>query len=90
MEFIGKITVCCERRSGNSNGKDWASQDFVAETENERFPKKILFGVFGDDKLKQFNLKVGDRVKILYDTDAHEYNGRWFGENKAYQVERIS
>lgn len=36
--------------------------------------------VFGEDRIKQFNLQVNDEVRVRFHIEAHEYNGRWFNE----------
>jgi hypothetical protein len=38
--------------------------------------------VFGEDKIKQFNLQPYDEVKVRFHIEAHEYNGRWFNETR--------
>ena len=89
MDIQGKIITALEPRSGKSNrtGNDWKSQDFVIET-HEQYPKKCVFTVFGEDRLNQFGLKVGDEVTVSLDIDAHEYNGRWFNDVRAWRVTR--
>ena len=39
-------------------------------------------------KIKQFNIHNGEDITIQFDIDAHEYNGRWFNEIRAYNVIR--
>jgi hypothetical protein len=89
MDIQGKIITALEPRSGKSNrtGNNWKSQDFVIET-HEQYPKKCVFTVFGEDRLNQFALKVGDEVTVSIDIDAHEYNGRWFNDIRAWRVTR--
>ena len=89
MDITGKIIVACEPRGGVSQrtGNSWKMQEFVIETQ-EQYPRKCMFNVFGEDKLREFNLKVGDQVKVLFDVDAREYNGRWFNDIRAWKVER--
>lgn len=36
--------------------------------------------IFGEDRIKQFNLQVNDEVRVRFHIEAHEYNGRWFNE----------
>ena len=35
-----------------------------------------------------FNIQQGEDLTIQFDIDAHEYNGRWFNEIRAYNVTR--
>lgn len=78
-----------EARTGVSSrsGSQWMSQDFVIET-HEQYPKRCVFNVFGEDRLKEFNIQVGDEVTVSFDIDAHEYNGRWFNNLRAWRVQR--
>lgn len=46
------------------------------------------FRVFGEDRIKQFNIQPGEEITVQFDIDAHEYNGRWFNEIRAYSVQR--
>ena len=89
MELQGKVIVVGEPRSGVSKatGNPWMSQDYVIET-HEQFPKRMMFNVFGEDKIKQFNIQQGEDITVQFDIDAHEYNGRWFNEIRAYNVMR--
>lgn len=91
MEISGKIIAALEKRSGTSSrtGNAWASQSFVIET-HEQYPKRCVFDVFGEDRLKEFNINVGDELTVSFDIDAHEYNGRWFNNLRAWRVQRGS
>ena len=55
------------------------SQEFVIET-HEQYPRKCVFTVFGEDRLKEMNIEVGKEMTVSFDIDAHEYNGRWFND----------
>lgn len=89
MEITGKIIAIVPARSGVSarTGNPWMSQDFVIET-HDQFPKKCCFSVFGEDRIKQFNIQVGEELTVSFDIDAHEYQGRWFNSVNAWAVNR--
>jgi hypothetical protein len=63
------------------------SQDYVIEVPGQ-YPKKCVFRVFGEDRIKQFNIQMGEDVTVSFDIDAHEFNGRWFNDVRAYNVTR--
>ena len=44
----------------------------------------------GEDRLREFNINVGDELTVSFDIDAHEYNGRWFNSLRAWRVQRAS
>jgi hypothetical protein len=88
MELQGKIILALPERSGVSARGEWKSQDFVVET-HEAYPRKMVFSVFGADRLQRFNIQVGQEVLVSFDIDAHEYNGRWFNNIRAFDVRLV-
>ncbi len=88
MEITGKIIAIMDKRSGQSarTGANWATQDYVIETINEQYPKRCLFNVFGEDKINEFNIQVGNVVTVSFDINAREYNGRWYNDIRAWRV----
>ena len=89
MEISGKIIAALEPRGGVSQrtGNTWKSQEFVIET-HEQYPKRCVFRVFGEDRLRDFNIQVGEELTVSFDIDAHEYQGRWFNDISAWRVQR--
>ena len=90
MEITGKIIAVLPANSGTSarTGNPWMSQAYVIETQGQ-YPKKLAFDVFGEERIKQFNIQQGEELTVRFDFDAHEYNGRWFNQIRAYNVEKI-
>lgn len=90
MEITGKIIVAMPEQGGVSlrTGNSWKSQDFVIET-HDQYPKRCVFRVFGADRLQQFNIQVGEELTVSFDIDAHEYQGRWFNDIRAWNVQRV-
>ena len=90
MELTGKIIIVQPERSGVSQrtGTEWKVQEYVLETINEQFPRKMVFEVFGADRIANFNIKAGDVMTVSFDIDAHEYNGRWYNQIRAWKVDR--
>ncbi len=89
MEVTGKLIAAMPTQSGVSQrtGNSWMSREYVIEIPGQ-YPKKMCFKIFGEDRLKQFNLRKDETVTVQFDIDAHEYNGRWFNEIRAYNVLR--
>lgn len=87
MDLTGKIIAVLPANSGVSQrtGNPWMSQEYVIEVPGQ-YPRKCLFRVFGEDRIKQFNIQMGQDVTVSFDIDAHEYNGRWFNEIRAFSV----
>ena len=89
MELTGKIIAEFNERGGVSNrtGNEWKAKSYVLEVPGE-FPRKLVFDVFGADRLQAFNLQIGETVTVSFDIDAHEYNGRWFNDVRAFRIDR--
>lgn len=90
MEIEGKIIAVIPPREGVSarTGTAWKTQDYVIET-HDQYPRRCCFNVFGSDKIQLFNIQVGEELRVSFDIDAHEYQGRWFNSIRAWKVERI-
>ena len=90
MEIQGKLIAAMPTRSGVSqrSGNPWQSRDFVLEIPGQ-YVRHFVFTVFGEDRLKQFNLRKDEEVIVSFDIDAHEYQGRWYNSCQAYKVERV-
>ena len=91
MEIIGKAIAALPVKSGVSqrSGEQWQSREYVIETQ-EQYPKKICFEVFGTDKLKEFNIRSNDLIKVYLDINAREYNGKWYNSVRAWKVEHVN
>jgi hypothetical protein len=89
MDLTGKIIAVLPASSGVSQrtGNSWMSQDYVIEVPGQ-YPKKCVFRVFGEDRIKQFNIQMGEDLTVSFDIDAHEFNGRWFNDVRAFNVVR--
>lgn len=88
MELQGKVIAVLPERSGVSARGEWKAQSFVIET-HEQYPKKLVFDVFGAERLAQFNIQSGEEITVSFDIDAHEYQGRWFNSVRAWNVQRV-
>ena len=88
MELQGRVIAETPERSGTSARGEWKVKGFVIET-HEQYPKKMVFEVFGADRLARFNVQVGQEVLVSFDIDAHEYNGRWFNSIRAFDVRQV-
>lgn len=90
MEIEGKIIAVMPAQGGVSarTGNSWKSQDYVIET-HEQYPKKCVFRVFGEDKIANMNIQIGEELRVSFDIDAHEYQSRWFNDVRAWKVDRI-
>ena len=91
MQLTGKLIAALPAKSGVSKrtGNPWKSKDYILEIPGQ-YPKKMCFEVFGEERLKQFNLRKDEEITVYFDIDANENNGRWYNKISAYKVERTS
>lgn len=89
MEIIGKIILALPEQSGISkSGNSWKKKEYVLETQ-ETYPRKVFFDFFGD-KADKFPLQVGQTIRLSFDIESREYNGRWFTSIRGWQAEQIN
>lgn len=88
MDLQGKIIAVLPERSGVSARGEWKAGSFVIET-HDNFPKKMVFDVFGAERLAQYAIKAGDELIVSFDIDAHEYQGRWYNSIRAWNIQRV-
>ena len=89
MDLTGKVIAILEPRSGVSQrtGNPWMTQEYVIEVPGQ-FPRKMVFNLFGEDRIKQFNIQMGEDITVQFDIDAREYNGRFYNDIRAYNILR--
>lgn len=90
MELQGKVIAALPEKTGVSqrSGSEWKAQEFVIET-HDTYSKKMVFSVFGADRLQRYNIQVGQEITVSFDIDAHEYNGRWFNDIRVFDVRQV-
>lgn len=90
MELAGKVIVVLEPRSGvaKSTGNPWMVQEYVIET-HDQFPRRMCFEVFGEDKIRQFNIQLGEEINVYFDINAREWQGKYYNGIRAWRVERV-
>lgn len=89
MEIQGKIITAFEPRSGESARGKWMTQDFLLETQDGQFSHRMLFNVFGEERLQRFGIQEGMEVTVSFDINAREWNGRWFNDVRAFDVRPV-
>lgn len=94
MEIQGRIKQVLEARSGvsQSSGKSWMTQEFVLDYfwwPNQQNPTQMKFRVFGEERLKNYDLHENDEVKITFHVEAHEHNGNWYNEILVTQCQKV-
>ncbi|MDE7376553.1 MAG: DUF3127 domain-containing protein, partial [Muribaculaceae bacterium] len=89
MEITGKIIIALPEMTGTSKaGNAWKKREYVLETQ-ETYPKKVHFDFFGD-RADQFPLTVGQEIKLSFDIESREYNGRWYTSIRGWKSEPVN
>lgn len=87
MEFVGILLKKTEEREGDSQNGHWKVAQFLLETVG-MYPKKMVVDVRdgATERIAQFDALVGKTVKVDFDIDASEYNGRWYNKVTAFRI----
>lgn len=87
MEIVGKIIAALPEISGvsASTQKPWKKREYVLET-METYPKKVFFNFWGD-RADQYPLAVGQVIRLSFDINSREYNGRWYVDISGWKAE---
>lgn len=86
MQLTVKLIQVLPLQTGQGRtGSAWKKQDIIVETDGQ-YPKKICISIWGD-KINESQLKMGNTLRIDFDVESREYNGRWYTDVKAWKVE---
>lgn len=86
LEISGKVIVILPEQTGNGKNGAWVKQDFVIET-TEQYPKKVCFSSWGDKAALVKNLSVGTSVKVSFNAESREFNGKWYTDLRIWKLE---
>lgn len=86
---VGKVIADLGEQSGTTAAqKAWRKRTFVIETQ-ESFPQKMAFTLF-NDRIDQFQIYVGQDVRVSFDISSRDYQGRWYTDLRAWRVEDVN
>ena len=89
MEIQGKVIQLPPVQDGvGKNGNPWKVKPFIIETQ-ERYPRKVYLEIFGDNLISQNPVELDAVVKVQFDAESREFNGRWYTSLRAWKVEDI-
>ena len=86
IKLTGRIAKVFPANSGVSQrtGNTWMSQEYLFEFFSwsaAQYPDRVVFRIFGEDRIKQFNLQeMEENVTVVLRLGAHENDGRWYNE----------
>lgn len=85
MQLTAKLTQVLPLQTGSGRNGEWKKQDIIVETDGQ-YPKKICISIWGD-KINPQMLQAGVTLKIDFDVESREFNGKWYTDVKAWKVE---
>lgn len=88
MLLKAKLAQILPIQSGSGKNGEWKKQDVILETEGQ-FPKNIYISIWGD-KINESQLKIGNILKIDFDIESRDYNGKWYTDLKAWKIEVVN
>ncbi|WP_028979971.1 DUF3127 domain-containing protein [Sporocytophaga myxococcoides] len=89
LELTGKVVKILPEQTGSGKNGNWVKQEFVIETTNEQYPKKVCCSAWGDKAGIVKNLKSGDEVKVGINIESREYNERWYTDVRAWKIDTV-
>ena len=90
FKTTGKVLQILPEIKGTSARGDWKKQDFIIETAEEQYPKKICFTLFNDKNGTFDKIKPNMEVEVSFSIESREYNEKWFSNINAFRVDLVS
>jgi hypothetical protein len=86
LEISGKLIQLLAEQTGSGKNGTWVKQDFVVET-TEQYPKKVCFNAWGDKVALLKKYPVGSTVKVSFNVESREFNGKWYTDLKIWKLD---
>ena len=87
MEIKGKVVQLLDLQSGEGKNGTWRKQEYIIETLDSKYPKKVCVAVWGD-KIDQFAMQQGEDVVASIEVESREFNGKWYTNVQAWKVQK--
>ena len=89
FKTTGRVLQILPEVKGTSARGEWKKQDFVIETAEEQYPKKICFTLFNDKNGTFDKIKPNMEVEVSFSIESREYNDKWFSNINAFRVDLV-
>lgn len=86
LELSGKVVQVLSEQTGTGKNGQWSKQDFIIETE-EQYPRKVCFSAWGEKVSMIKSLKAGTQVKVSFNVESREFNGKWYTDLRLWKIE---
>lgn len=89
LKIAGKITRILPIQSGTSQrGNEWKKQEFILEYLSGNYPNSVAFTLFGERRIAENPIQVGQEVTVSFDIESREYGERWYTNCNAWRIEQ--
>ena len=85
MQLTAKLIQVLPLQSGTGKNGQWKKQDIIVETEGQ-YPKKVCVSIWGD-KIDERQLQVNNTLKLEFEVESREFNGKWYTDVKAWKID---
>jgi hypothetical protein len=89
IEITGKLIQVLQPIQGDGKNGTWKKQEFIIETFGQ-YPKKVMLQLWGEKTSLLNNVKEGNEIKVSFEPESREYNGRWYTDLRAWRIENVS
>lgn len=89
LKLTGKIVKILPPKTGVSAKGTWISQDYLLDVQ-DKFSRKVLFNVFGQEKIDKFAISLGEIVEVSFNIETKEFNNKYYTSVSAWFVKKIS
>ncbi|MFN8437081.1 MAG: DUF3127 domain-containing protein [Cytophagales bacterium] len=87
MQITAKLVQVLPLQKGTGKNGEWRKQDIVVETDGQ-YPKKVCISIWGD-KINESLLAIGKVLRVDFDIESREFNGKWYTDVRAWKVEGV-
>ena len=86
LEINGKLVKVLPEQTGTGKAGPWTKQEFIIETQDQ-YPRKVCFSSWNEKTGILKKLNEGDMLKVSFNAESRDYNGRWYTDLRAWKVE---
>ena len=90
LEISGKVSHILPLESGEGKNGTWKKQYIVVEYMDGSYAKKVCIMLWGDKTDAARNMKPGSEIKVAFNVESREYNGRWYTDVKAWKIDILA
>ena len=83
----GRIIQKLDVESGQSARGPWQKQNFIIETTDSQFPRKVCIGLWTNQIPILQSYQIGDMIRAYINIESREFNGRWYTDIRAWKLE---